>query len=53
MILIPSAPMLTVIPIDLFGYAGGILVILIYSAGLFNVFRCLYLCSVTDPGIIP
>lgn len=32
---------------------GGIFVGLLHLASMFNVFRVLYLCTWTDPGIIP
>lgn len=53
MVLIPSAPYCTVIPFILCEWFAAILVLILYITSMSVVFRCLYLCATTEPGIVP
>ena len=53
LITLPSLGCLTVIPIDMAGWAGGIGILLFYWCSLGNTLRVLYLCASVEPGIIP
>ena len=51
-IIVPSLYIMTVVSYGLCGWWGLILSIF-YSVSFINVIRILYLCSRTEPGIIP
>jgi len=53
MITLPSLACLTVVPFDLAGWAGGILICLAYAFSLGITLRTLYMCATVEPGIIP
>ena len=52
-IVIPSLPALTVVPIHMCGWAGGVVLCVLYGLSLAVVMRVLYLCATIEPGIIP
>lgn len=53
MIILPSIGALTIVPIDLVGWAGGIFICIVEAVSLFAAMRALYLCATVEPGIIP
>jgi len=53
MIILPSFAALTVVPIDLAGWVGGVPICLVEAFSLVVALRALYLTATVEPGIIP
>ena len=53
LIIVPSGFAMTYTNYSLLGWLGGTLFLLIYLPSFINTLRILYLCSRTEPGIIP
>ena len=52
-IIVPSGFAISFVNFTLLGWIGGFAFSIVYTVSFFNTLRILFLCSRTEPGIIP